>query len=244
MNRFKNIFIASLSSVSSALNVLAAVVHEDYFKPFMADGMSERKSSLIIRGTVLFVGISSVALVYVVQKLGTILQLAMSVPATCIGSLFGVFALGMFVPWIGKRATFFGVLIGSAVMIYIVIRSQLDITSGVLRYDTKVTSVDGCTYNFTTTVTQKVNEETSSKEFHHVSYLYYMPLGALITSMSAFILSFLFGFEDPNNVDPKLLAPCMRKFFKSKVFEEVTENSNGMKETTFILDKNKNSLDE
>lgn len=236
-------FQASLSSISSALNVLAAVVHEDYFKPFMMKSMSERTSSLIIRGTVLITGVSSVALVYVVQQLGTILQLAMSVPAICIGSFFGVFALGMFVPWIGKRATFFGVLIGSSVMIYIVIRSQLDITSGALKYSTKVTSVEGCTYNFTS-VASESHEEISSKEFHHVSYLYYMPLGALITSMSAFILSFLFGFEDPNNADPKLLAPCMRKYFNSKVFQEVAESSEVMKETTFIFDKEANSMRE
>lgn len=217
-------------------------MHEDYFKPFMTNGMSERTSSWIMRGTVLIVGTSSVGLVYVVQKLGTILQLAMSVPATCIGSLFGVFALGMFAPWIGKRAAFCGVLIGSSVMIYIVIRSQLDINSGVLKYNTKVTSVEGCNYNFTAPVTQKPVEELSTKEFHHVSYLYYMPLGALITSMSAFILSFLFGFEDPNKVDQNLLAPFVRKYFHSNIFEQVAGYPDGKKETTFILKNNENSL--
>lgn len=61
---------AALSSLSSGLNSMSAVVLEDYFKPFFKQGISERASSIIMRGTVLVLGILSVALVYVVQHLG------------------------------------------------------------------------------------------------------------------------------------------------------------------------------
>ena len=164
-----------------------------------------------MRGTVLFVGVLCVALVYVVERLGSVLQLSMSIPATCIGSLFGAFMIGMFVPWIGKRATFNAALVGSAVMIYIVVRSQLDMSKGLIRNETKVTSVEGCEYNFTMPQTPAIAAPTSEREFHHISYLYYMPLGAIITCTAAVILSLFFGFEDPRSVDPQLLAPMIRK---------------------------------
>ena len=223
---------AALSSLSSGLNSMSALVLEDYFKPFFKDGVSERASGYIMRGTVLVLGILSVALVYVVQHLGPVLELSMSIPATCVGSLFGTFLIGMFMPWIGKRATFNAALVGSAVMIYIVVRSQLDINNGLIINDTKVTSVEGCEYNFTMPQTPAIAAPTSEREFHHISYLYYMPLGAIITCTAAVILSLFFGFEDPRSVDPQLLAPMIRKYFESNVVEKTVE---GMKETTLIF---------
>lgn len=200
---------------------MAAIVLEDYAKPVFKERLTEKASAIIMRGTVLVIGFLSLALVYVVENMGSVLQLSMSVPPSCIGGLFGIFTIGMFLPWIGKKATFYGALIASVIMIYVVIRSQLDIAAGLVRFDTKVTSVEGCTYNFTLAEHQQPSSRPDhfEKSFHHVSYLYYMPLGALITCISAFFLSLIFGFEDPSNVDPQLLAPFVRKYFKPRVIE-------------------------
>lgn len=226
------VFSAALSSLSSAFNSMAALVLEDYFKPCFKEGLSEKASGRIMRGTVLILGILSVAMVYVVEHMGSVLQLSMSVPPTFVGSLFGIFSIGMFFPWIGKKATFYGALVASTIMVYIVVRSQFDVAAGLINYDTKVTSVEGCTYNFT------INKQFSTssladkpgRSLHHVSYLYYLPLGASITCISAFILSFLFGFDHPSKVDSQLLAPFMRKYFKSRVNDNGNENEVDMKD--------------
>lgn len=215
---------------------MSALVLEDYFKPFVKNELTERESSIIMRGTVLVLGALSVALVYVVEHLGAVLQLSMSVPATCMGSLFGVFIIGMFIPWIGRRAAFYGALMASSVMIYIVIRSQLDIASGLLHYDKKVTSVEGCAYNFTTVIEPSIYKP-NEKEFHHVSYLYYMPMGALLTCMSSFVISFLFGFEDPKNIDPKLLAPYIRNYFALKFAKDNQDQRYELIETVISNEK-------
>lgn len=208
---------------------MSALVLEDYFKPLFKKSLSEKASGYIMRGTVIVLGIISVALVYVVEHLGPVLQLSMSLPATCVGSLFGVFSIGMFLPWIGKKSAFYGAVIAAFLMIYWVTRAQIDSARGLIHLATKPTSVEGCHYNFTfvetTTAATPVDEVTN--ESHHISYLYYMPLGAVITCLSAFILSFLFGFEDPNSVDPRLLAPFMRKYFTSKVLQTVVDNNDG-----------------
>lgn len=212
-----------MSSLSTGLNSLSALVLEDYCKPYFKKSLSESAYGYIMRGTVIVFGALAVAMVYVVEHLGSVLQLSMSVPATILGTLFGVFMIGMFVPWIGKKATFYGALVGVSVMVYIVIRSQLDMATGLIKYDTKVTSVEGCSYNFTLTQQAHFPVASLEKEFHHISYLYYLPLGAIITCMASFILSFLFGFDDPNNVDPRLLAPCMRKYFNTRVVENIED---------------------
>lgn len=198
---------------------MAAIVLEDYFKKFTKNKLSERTCSTIMRSTVLVFGALSVALVYVVERLGSVLQLSMSVPPACLGSIFGVYMIGMFIPWIGRRAAFYGALISSTVIIYIVVRSQLDISNGLLRFDEKITSVEGCSYNFTF-IDEPMPLANSHKEFHHISYLYNLPLGALITCLAAFVLSFLFGFNDANSVDKSLLAPCMRKRFVLRTIQE------------------------
>lgn len=234
--------LAALSSLSSGLNSMSALVLEDYFKPFFKNGVSERASAYIMRGTVLVLGIVSVGLVYVVEHLGAVLQLSMSLPATCQGSLFGTFLIGMFVPWIGRKPAFYGALCGSAVMIYIVVRSQLDMASGLIKYEQKITSIDGCDYNFTRIETSTPFPPTQSfdKEFHHVSYLYYMLMGTTITCTAAFLFSCMFGFEDPNNVDPQLLAPCMRSYLNSKISKKKAKN--GAHETIVMFTEIRNQI--
>lgn len=123
---------------------MSALVLEDYCKPMFKDGLSERTSGFIMRGTVIVLGVISVGLVYVVQHLRSILQLSMSVPATFFGSLFGILTIGLFFPWIGKQANFIAALTASAVMIYVVFRAQLEAASGLTMYDKKITSVEGC----------------------------------------------------------------------------------------------------
>lgn len=222
---------------------MSAIVLEDYFKPFCKQDLSERACATIMRGTVLFLGFVAVALVYVVQHLGSVLQLSMSVPSACVGSLFGIFTIGMFLPWIGKRATFYGALVGSSVMLYVVFRSQLDMARGLIHNETKVTSVEGCTYNFTISETPITPDDVFEKQFHHISYLYYLPLGAIITCVSAFLLSFIFGFEDPNNVDSQLLAPFIRKYFNSNIQQYVSETNDGTEAVTIKFELKKNQIE-
>lgn len=224
------VFSASLSSLSTALNAMSAVVLEDFCKPFVKEKLSDRASMLIMRGTVLILGILSVALVYIVQHLGAILQLSMSIPPACFAPLLGIYIIGFLLPWIGKRATLYGGIVAFFVVVYVTTRAQADRAAGLIKYSIKPTSVDGCSYNYTMNTIASFNESISDlnapKAFHHLSYLYYLPLGALVTIIAAFILSFCLGFEDYRNIDSRLFAPFLRKYLKchSKVEQLADEN--------------------
>lgn len=97
------IFSAALSSLSAMLNSMAAIVLEDFVKPFTNAPLSEKQTSYIMRGTVLVIGITSVGLVFVVQRLGTVLQLAFSLVSIVGAPIFGMFTMGILCPWVKRR---------------------------------------------------------------------------------------------------------------------------------------------
>ena len=74
------IFSAALSSASTVLNSVSAVVLYDVFNALRKKNLSKRNTEIVMRGTVVVAGIVSVLLVYVVENLGAVMQLAMSVP--------------------------------------------------------------------------------------------------------------------------------------------------------------------
>lgn len=218
------VFSAALSSLSTGLNSMSAVVLEDFCKPFMKGDISERQSKYIMRGTVLFLGIVSVVLVYVVQHMGSVLQLSMSVPTACFGPMLGVYVVGFTLPWIGRRAALYGAIIGCVSMMFIVFKAQAEMALGNMKFEYKPLSTDGCVYNFTlpensttlSTTEATTLEKSTEKHIYHISYLYYTLLGSTIVTVMSIILSFVFGFQDPNEVDPRLLAPFLRKYIGSR----------------------------
>lgn len=232
------IFSAALSSLSTGLNAMSAVVLEDFVKPFAKEGVSDKAASFIMRGTVLVLGFIVVCMAYVVQHLGTVLQLSMSLPTACFGPLLGIFFIGFTLPWIGKRAVLYGSVVGCVSLSIIVFKAQFEMAQGHARLDYKPLSTDGCSYNFTKSKTEPTfSSDEPGKSIYQISYLYYTLFGSAVVVISSFVLSFVFGFQDPTAVDSKLLVPCLRKYFKTKdetpgelltelTFKQATEKDN------------------
>lgn len=206
------IFSAALSSISTGLNSSACVVLEDFFKAFRKEKMSDRMCAMITRGTVLILGIIAIGLVYVVQHLGTILQLTLSVPTACFGPLFGVYIIGFFLPWINKRATLYGSIVGFITMMYYVVKVQAEMAIGNLKFSTKPLSVENCEYNYTLPIPPPLNpvNETSTSSIYQISYLYYTLIGTVLVIVLSFLLSIPLGFEDTSKIDQRLLAPFVK----------------------------------
>jgi solute carrier family 5 (sodium-coupled monocarboxylate transporter), member 8/12 len=100
------------------------VILEDFVKPFISKPLSEKQTALIMRSTVLFFGIVSVILVSVVEKLGSVLQLSMSVGAISLAPLLGIFVMGLFMPWINSKAALIGGICSFSVMATITLMAQ------------------------------------------------------------------------------------------------------------------------
>uniref|UniRef100_A0A182QSH3 Sodium-coupled monocarboxylate transporter 1 n=1 Tax=Anopheles farauti TaxID=69004 RepID=A0A182QSH3_9DIPT len=212
------IFSASLSSLSTGLNSLSAIVLEDFVKPFGGQSLSERSTRYIMRGTVLGFGLVAVVLVLVVEKLGTVLQLSMSLLPISLGPLLGLFLLGMLLPWVDSHSAFGGAISGLITMSYIVIRAQIAVAAKEMPTAAKPVSVEGCEYTFElpaayNTSSSLPTQPEVEKSLHHVSYLFYTFIGAATTVLVGSILATLWRRQDPNKLDPLLVAPFVRRIY-------------------------------
>ncbi|XP_044753033.1 sodium-coupled monocarboxylate transporter 1-like isoform X2 [Coccinella septempunctata] len=94
------IFSAALSSLSTGLNSMAAVVLEDFVKPLSSEPLTDKQTYLVMKITVIVVGVVCVGLVVIVEKLGTVLQVTMSLNAIASGPSLGIFTMGILLPWV------------------------------------------------------------------------------------------------------------------------------------------------
>ncbi|KFB37461.1 hypothetical protein ZHAS_00004598 [Anopheles sinensis] len=214
------IFSASLSSLSTGLNSLSAIVLEDFVKPFTRRPLSERGTRYIMRSTVFVFGIVAVVLVLVVEKLGTVLQLAMSLVPISLGPLLGLFLMGMLLPWVDASSAFGGAISGLMTMSYIVIRAQIAVAAKEMPIPGKPVSVEGCDYTFDLPVGFNTTSipplGSAEKSLHHVSYLYYTFIGAVTTVIVGSLAAAIFRRQQPDKLDPLLLAPFVRKLYHSE----------------------------
>lgn len=138
-----------------------------------------------------------------------------------------------------------GVTAGIILSMYIVFRAQAAQTSGELVHETKPTSIEGCSYifdinnsSFLTMTPTPTHDANESFQLHRISYFYFAALASATTVIVAFIATLIFRDSDPNTVDPKLLAPFMRKYFQSN-FPPVEEVRLEMTQHLFDVKDNK-----
>lgn len=94
------VFSAALSSLSTGLNSMSAVILEDFFKPYCKTELTEKQTKYTMRAVVAIFGVICVALVFVVEHLGSVLQLSMSLGTISNGPLLGIFTIGVLLPWV------------------------------------------------------------------------------------------------------------------------------------------------
>ncbi len=92
------IFSASLSTVSSGINSLTAVVHEDIIKPYICRNLSEKKTLRCLKIMSVFFGILSINAAVVSVYFGNIIQATIVAFGLLGAPMFGTFMLGLFVP--------------------------------------------------------------------------------------------------------------------------------------------------
>uniref|UniRef100_W8BMP0 Sodium-coupled monocarboxylate transporter 1 n=1 Tax=Ceratitis capitata TaxID=7213 RepID=W8BMP0_CERCA len=218
------VFSAALSSLSTCLNSMSAVVLEDFVKPFVKRPLSDSAINWIMRSVVVGMGVLCVCLVYVVEHMGTVLQLTMSLEAITNGPLFGIFTIGIFMPWISGNSALTGGVLGVIAMSWISLKAQWAIASGAIKYQTKHITVDHCDYRFDhsnlpLSAANMTDLNAAADEIfplYRISYMWFTCLGASITIFIAILYSSIAGGQNPKKVDASLLSPCIRKFVQNK----------------------------
>ncbi|XP_073839478.1 sodium-coupled monocarboxylate transporter 1-like isoform X1 [Musca autumnalis] len=222
------VFSAALSSLSTGLNSLAAVFLEDYIKPFKKTPLSERQTAWIMRSTVVFIGILSVALVLVIQFLGhAVIQLSTTLSSVTGGPLLSLFIMGLLMPQINSKSAISGCVVAFVTMTWICVKCQIALATGELVYPEKPFTTEGCTYDFEPKMTpaNATIVDTSSKTFaqyiYQMSFFFYASCGCFISIVVAQLTSLFFGRNNPSTMNLQLFPPFVRRFIKTKEYRSV-----------------------
>lgn len=93
------------STMSTNLNTLAGTIYEDFIRSRMPRDTSEKTASNIMKLIAVTTGLISVVLVFIVEKLGGVLEVSLSLHGITAGPLLGLFTLGMLFPSANTKVT-------------------------------------------------------------------------------------------------------------------------------------------
>ncbi|KAG5877995.1 hypothetical protein JTB14_033644 [Gonioctena quinquepunctata] len=214
------IFSAALSSLSTGLNAMAAVVLEDFYKPFINKNISEKHSFYLMKSTVVITGAICIGLVFVVEKLGAVLQLTINIGSIANGPSLGLSTMGILLPWVNAKGALIGGATSLIFMCWVCLKTQSLIAVGDLTFPEKSVSTDGCSYHFTPKTFELNNVTHTDEQFmiYRLSYLWLCLVGVFVAMLVGILVSFLTKPMDPRDVDPNLLAPFVRKWIKPRKY--------------------------
>ncbi|XP_075535902.1 putative sodium-dependent multivitamin transporter isoform X1 [Dermacentor variabilis] len=232
------IFSGALSTVSSAVNSLAAVLLEDFVRPFcISQKTYDKHASLILKVLAFFFGVLCVLLTGLVEQLGGVLQASFMIFGVVGGPLLGVFTLGFLCRranqeaalsglvagllmgfWIGIGATVYGVKPEGLPLLDDKCPTSLGATSAL------TTAVSYVSENATTAAVTILAESTVSDNetsvnviageryilpLYRLSYQWYCGFGWLVVIVVGSIVTLLTG--GAKDVDPYCLSPLVTK---------------------------------
>ncbi|XP_043665305.1 sodium-coupled monocarboxylate transporter 1 isoform X3 [Vespula pensylvanica] len=240
------IFAASLGTVASALNSLAAITCEDVLQGLFNMELPARKGATYARWISIFFGVFGFALIFVVERLGSVLQVALSFNGMVGGVTLGLFSLGMFVPWANAKGAMSGALAGLTIVLWIGLGAQIAIINGQIRLESKLVSTEGCTCLNDTIPTTIASTDLpeGSKDFeissvYRTSYLWYSAIGCILTMVVGFVVSLFTGLQNPAELDQDLLSPPIAAIFRLRTKTRANRNVQGVANFGLELDDEK-----
>ncbi|XP_055688291.1 sodium-coupled monocarboxylate transporter 2-like [Lutzomyia longipalpis] len=189
------IFAASLGTVAAALNSLATVTCEDILVAGMNIKISADKGALYAKWLSLGFGVFSFVLVFIVEKLGGILQATLTLNGLIGGITLGLFLLGILFERANCTGAFYGGITSLVVILYVGIMAQLT-NQDVVPLPTSMESCE-CFLNTTDTAMDAVpggsgtQDEDSGFPLFRISYMWYSFLGMALTLVLSLIFSWV-----------------------------------------------------
>ncbi|CAF0778136.1 unnamed protein product [Adineta ricciae] len=201
------VFSGSLSSISSGLNSLAAVLIEDFYKGLLGRQLTDERQGFVAKICSVVLGAIVILLTYVVSYLGSIINAALSLSGILSAPIMGVFLLGFFFPRANRHGALIGFFTSLSFLLWIFVGTQL--TKNQRTNVQLPLSVEGCKHMnttqqilLTTTAAVRTNPLLS---LYSVSYLWYTLIAASTVILVGLIVSYLTGPLKPDEVDPKLI---------------------------------------
>ncbi|KAJ3656767.1 hypothetical protein Zmor_015816 [Zophobas morio] len=214
------IFSASLSTVSAAVNSLAAVTIEDYYKPLyksiFGKSLSEKTIAIQSKLIALLFGLLCLAVAFLAQFLGGVLQASLTIFGVVGGPLLALFTLGMFTTTANEKGSLFGLLCGISFALWMAFGNPKPPLPAL------PVTTEGCSSVFTNVTVvaepQLTRATTQQQEYfwlYKVSYLYNGVFGLLSTYIIGYVASLVINKikgVSTQNLDPHLfITPIARR---------------------------------
>lgn len=141
---------------------MAGTIYEDFVHKIIGKDIGEKTASNILKLIVIIIGIVSTILVFVIENLGGLLPLAISLQGVTNGPLLGMFTIGVLFPranakvsfyskilWFSKKVyllkgAFYGAVGGLILVSGIFFPAKYYQSQGFLRYTPKPLFTNGC----------------------------------------------------------------------------------------------------
>ncbi|PZC75982.1 hypothetical protein B5X24_HaOG205275 [Helicoverpa armigera] len=207
------IFSASLSTISASCNALAAVTLHDYVGRWCK--VPPSYAPWLTKLAACAYGLVFLALAFIAEYLGGVLQAALTIFGAVGGPLLGVFTLGMFTTYANERAVSISLLSGMAMTLWISF-------GGPRPPVTKLPlSVEGCGFN----VTQAAVAATNPSDYfylYRISYMWTSPIGFIWVIVVGTAVSLLWRQQQPwerqgrSHPDPELFTPPLASRLRAR----------------------------
>ncbi|XP_047528530.1 putative sodium-dependent multivitamin transporter isoform X2 [Vanessa atalanta] len=202
------IFSASLSTISAACNALAAVTLTDYVSRWFK--VNPSYIPWLTKLAACGFGLVFLALAFVAEHLGGVLQAALTIFGAVGGPLLGIFTLGMFTTYANERGVSVALLSGMAMTLWISF-------GGPRPSPVKLpVSVEGCLFNVT--VPDPVSSQPSDYFYlYRISYMWTSPIGFVWVLVVGSIVSLAWKQQQPwqkagrDHPDPALFTPPLAR---------------------------------
>ncbi|XP_015592267.1 putative sodium-dependent multivitamin transporter [Cephus cinctus] len=233
------IFSAGLSTISAGLNSLSAVTLEDYIKPLYKRcvGYDFPLSKSILLGKLLafLFGLACIAVAFLAQYLGGILQGSLTIFGVVGGPLLGMFTLGMVSQTATQRGTITGCLVALTFSLWIAFGQPRPATPKL------PVTTDGCnatvSRNQTFSAIQQAISHTKAENtddssyfyLYRLSYIWYSAIGFLITVVVGLLVSNLARIvlkEEKEKLNPDLFFTIIGNRMRNR--EKSPREDNGL----------------
>ncbi|KAK9722161.1 Sodium:solute symporter family [Popillia japonica] len=218
------IFSAALSTLSAALNCLAATVYEDFISSCVPRNTSQKRIGCYLKILVVVMGIISMLLVYIVEQLEGLWPLTFSFAGVTSGPLLGLFSVGMLIPMVNEKGALSGSIITFLLMIWIVMKSQWYRFNKMIFNPILPVTTNGCNgispRSIDESITQmsNINNTLNTNEvfvphpIYRVSMFWYTFMGFCIFVVVSVVVSTFTNTNKPVKKDR--IAPFMQRFLK------------------------------
>ncbi|XP_059610771.1 sodium-coupled monocarboxylate transporter 2-like [Phlebotomus argentipes] len=204
------VFAAGLSTTSTLLNTMSGTIYVDFLSSRMKN-VSERTTGRVMKILVAIVGVGGIALMFLIERLGTIFSITVQCFTISTVGVFGLFSSGMIFPKINCRGAKCGVIVSMAVIGVLIIGGLNKKPDTPLPLRT-----DGCNFMNSSSLHNasrvSLTKEDSNEDvpwIFRINFQFFCIIGLIINLLVGYTVSVFTGGN--TDVDDKLLITFLRK---------------------------------